>query len=73
MKAKEKAEELVNKYNSLQRGFYKDQDASYGYAKQCTIIAVDEILHFMDMFNIDLEMKHQYEWWKKVKQEIENL
>lgn len=69
----EKAKELVDKYNLLQRGFYKDQDPSYGYAKQCAIIAVDEILHFMDMFNIDLDMKHQYEWWNKVKQEIEKL
>jgi hypothetical protein len=70
MTATEKAKELVDKYNLLQRNFYKDQDPSYGYAKQCAIIAVDEILYFMDMFNIDLDMKVQYEWWKKVKQEI---
>ena len=76
MKAKEKAEELVNKYNSLQRGFYKDEDPSYGYAKLCANIVVDEIIINMN----DLEEKgklkegfDKFEFWLEVKKEIENL
>jgi hypothetical protein len=42
-------------------------------AKECANNAVEEILVFMDRFDLDLEMKHQHEWWKKVKQEIEKL
>jgi hypothetical protein len=71
MTPKEKAAELVNKertiiriahiYNSL-----PSEDEIY-LAKQCAIIAVDEILN-AHLF--DLEEK---KYWQQVKQEIENL
>jgi hypothetical protein len=62
MTPKEKAAELVEKmYNSA---LYV---ASKYAAKQCAIIAVDEILN-AHLF--DLEEK---KYWQQVKQEIENL
>jgi hypothetical protein len=69
MTAKEKARELVNKCNSLQASFYKDQDPSYGYAKQCALIAVDE------MYDVASENNNvnQLNFLVDVKQEIINL
>ena len=61
MTPKEKAEQLVEKmYNSA---LYV---ASKYAAKQCAIIAVDEIF----INNTDIS-KHEY--WQQVKTEIENL
>ena len=62
MTPKEKAKELVNKYldnipfanNSIER------------AKQCALIAVDEIL-------FEASDEDDISWFKKVKQEIELL
>jgi hypothetical protein len=69
METKQKARELVNKYNSLQVNFYKDQDPSYGYAKQCALIAVDE------MYDVASENNNinQLNFLVDVKQEIINL
>jgi len=63
MTQKEKAEELVFKYDFLQaviEGF------SFYDAKQCALIAVDEILK---VIHTNMEDKH----WQEVKQEIEKL
>lgn len=76
MTPKEKAKELVNKYRII----LMDEDTDCGNEILCSLIAiknakitVDEIMYFMDKFNLDLEMKHQYEWWHKVKIEIASL
>jgi hypothetical protein len=68
MTPKEKAEELILKYlrvdNDTKEWFHK------GIAKQCALIAVDEIL------NNDGFTRHDNlltEYWNQVKQEIENL
>jgi len=65
MKTKEKAEELFKQYYSyLKANLMYDEEARED-AKQCALIAVDEIL------------KHCYEvmkpFWQEVKQEIEKL
>jgi hypothetical protein len=70
MTPKEKAIELLNKYNSLQVSFYKNQDPSYGYAKQCALIAVNEIILAMDNVMLPNPFK---QYWNKVKQEIQAL
>ena len=57
MAPKEKAIELLNKYNSLQVSFYKNQDPSYGYAKQCALIAVNEIIDALEKYD-ELTEKH---------------
>jgi hypothetical protein len=67
MTPKEKAEELVDKYDILQaiiEGF------SFYDSKQCALIAVDEILDSVKG-NFIYSIKF-HEYWQEVKQEIEN-
>lgn len=61
MTPKEKAEELVDKYHNLRILFRVE-------AKQCALIAVDEILEV-----IYYEGRSEYIYWQEVKQEIEKL
>jgi len=63
MTEKEKAQELVNKF--LQ---YTPVEFEYEYAIQCALIAVDEILSFIEDDRIGFNWKDYY---KEVKQEIE--
>ena len=59
MTPKEKAEELVNKYLlKTPVGFHIDD------AKECALIAVNEILDAMSEWDY---------YWEKVKEEIEKL
>ncbi len=68
MKAKEKAKELVSKMR-------RDNEMPYQYAKQCALIAVDELIISTcvssrvqsDFINYDRQ------YWQEVKQEIINL
>jgi hypothetical protein len=68
MTSKEKAIELKSKY-------LKCKDISNSYfvipiledAKQCALIAVDEIL------DMDLQLLSYRKYWQEVKQEIEKL
>jgi hypothetical protein len=69
MAPKDKALELVDKYQSGYKlgGFnfqFQNDDED---AKQCALIAVDEIIK--NGFNPQL----QYNYWEEVKQEIEKL
>lgn len=69
MTPKEKAEELVSKYMNI--GQVKMSDYSRIYlptAKQCALIAVDEIT---DALEKNGSWNAQY--WEEVKTEIENL
>jgi hypothetical protein len=62
MTPKEKAQDLYNKMDN-QRQISSDA------AKQCALIAVEEILNVTsESYDID-----HINWWKKVKQEIEAL
>jgi hypothetical protein len=67
MTAKEKAEELVLRYlridNNTKEWFNKH------IAKQCALIAVEEIINSIDAEDHVI----LYFYWQKVKQEIENL
>ena len=67
MKAKEKAESLVDTYRIM----LMNEDTECGneilctvIAKRCALIAVDEIIN---------EVYDDIEWWKEVKHEIEKL
>jgi hypothetical protein len=75
MTAKEKARELVNKYNSLQVNFFVNQYPSYGYAKRCALIAVEEILdsYTNEKSNGFIISDKIILYWQEVKQEIINL
>jgi hypothetical protein len=68
---KEKAEELFNKYCIYLRAGLLYDDEAREDAKQCALIAVDEIL-------LNEENKHSvlskiYDYWEEVKQEIEKI
>jgi len=74
MTAKEKAKELFTNYLILFPEFYNDLE--YGYndvkAKQCALIAVNEILKEKNGCS-KYECYGQDINWKEVKQEIEKL
>jgi len=59
---KEKAEELVGK-------MYDSTFIIYDEAKQCAIIAVDEIIIAIDWHEFETPNK-EIEYWQLVKQEI---
>jgi hypothetical protein len=75
MTPKEKAKELFDKYTIFQNG--------YGYeykAKQCALIAVDEILkaipsEYLDVWQGETNMviNEDVKYWERVKKEIKKL
>ena len=76
MEAKEKAEELFNKYCYAIRT--EETDSAYWtniiYAKECALIAVEEILDLnLGLSNCDENNWHTEKFYEKVKQEIELL
>jgi hypothetical protein len=72
MTPKEKAEELFNK-------MYNTDDPMGNYpmcfdtAKQCALIAVDEILKFTYSLKFGNALSDELEYWEEVKQEIGEL
>jgi hypothetical protein len=67
MEAKEKAEQLVNKmFNWIAGGSVIE----YEMAKECALIAIDEILKVASFYN---DSQAEVTYWQEVKQEIENL
>ena len=80
MTPKEKAQELVKKMygNIFDGGQYEDAEESWYNAKQCALIAVDEIIEFMEVDDFDSDTCYwanhsKMQYWIEVKQEIENL
>lgn len=87
MTAKEKAQELVDKFRNEITLFLGDNMKKIN-AKKCALIAVDEILNssplepnFADWDDCGGEFRYWYDaqktqafhFWKEVKQEIQNL
>jgi hypothetical protein len=74
MEAKEKAKELVDKFKSFVDFTNDDFDtciiATTKNAKQCALIAVDEIMKSNVVWYED---SIPYKYWNEVKQEINNL
>lgn len=69
MTPKEKAQELVDKFRI-------SKAITESYAKQCALIAVDEILQGYEFDSLDIEHKRimdNINYWDKIKQEIEKL
>ena len=84
MTAKEKAEELVDKFYQTTPNEYfvnepigiKGRYKSWEQAKQCALIAVDEIINGYEFDSLDIEHKRimdNINFWDEVKQEIERL
>ena len=66
MTPKEKAIELFDKYFEATNNYYQ--------AKQCALIAVDEILDLKHIVTLRRNMHEmELEFWDEVKQEIEAL
>jgi hypothetical protein len=65
MTPKEKAKELFDKYFEATNNYYQ--------AKQCALIAVDEILGDIDDSILHPQNKEAIDYWQEVKQEIEKL
>ena len=70
MTPKEKAEELVDKFYPMFTNSVRDT-----LAKQCALIAVDEIIAFLHYLSEDDDLMFPYEhkYLQEVKQEIEKL
>ena len=66
MTPKEKAEELLERFR-LNVLDYEGASINTHKAKQCAIIAVDEILN-AHLFDLD-----EKQYWEQVRTEIENL
>jgi hypothetical protein len=68
---KEKAEELVDKFeefaDDMECNVFTSSENRFKNAKQCALIAVDEIL------SIPYLLKYESWFYKEVKQEIEKL
>ena len=69
---KDKAIELYCKYIDA----YNDRNlqvSDYKFAKQCALIAVDEIINTHLLSEKDIFGIHPVDYWQEVKQEIEAL
>ena len=74
MSAKDKAKELMDKYQYAVR--FDESETQYfanmHSVKQCALIAVDEIIkQCWDYRDIDLQAS--YDYWKEVKKQIQLL
>ncbi len=71
MTPKEKAEELVNKFNYGNKHFLMPD------AKQCALISVDEIINCLDDDDLYIQGESNIDdfvnYYEEVKQEIEKL
>ena len=69
MTPKQKAEELINKFHKFTYTAVRAHKTSgeYADAKQCALVAVEEILSLFSPMWVHIE-----EYYKEVKQEIEN-
>jgi hypothetical protein len=70
MTPKEKAEELVDKFVQYTPA---DSELEYPYAKQCALIAVDELRDAIDWDYYEGRMETEENYWEQVKQELEKL
>tara|TARA_R110000822_G_scaffold211014_3_gene346689 strand:- start:1539 stop:1769 length:231 start_codon:yes stop_codon:yes gene_type:complete len=76
MTPKEKAKELVQKFNkdSIFWDCYNDVPLEERHDKNCALICVDEIQEHAQMIPTGYEgYRNAYEYFKIVKQEIEKL
>ena len=72
MKPKEKAKELVCKYNFEHLGDRYILHQTVEESKRCALIAVDELI--VECWNIrEIDLEKSCDYWKQVKQEIQNL
>jgi hypothetical protein len=72
MTAKEKAKEFFDKYYIVCQEYTEEIQCSI-QAKECALIAVDEILEVIEFNKYDDKYWEEDEYWQEVKQEIQAL
>ena len=72
MTAKEKAQELVDKFRNEITSFLGDNMKKIN-AKKCALIAVDELIKIHYLLTTTQDTSPSINYWKEVKQEIQNL
>jgi hypothetical protein len=74
MKTEQKAKELVDKFEFSFAGMISNEEDWETLAKQCALIAVDEILEAItfNMYDEEYYNKEDY-YWQQVKIEIQKL
>lgn len=74
MTPKEKAKDLIDKFELIDRQYTYQDYLNLFAAKQCALICVDEILkelkEIKKLYNIETL---PFKYWKKVKKEINKL
>ena len=70
MTSKEKADKLVKRMYAVHSN--SASDITLYFAKQCALVAVDEILDAVDWHEFETP-NQQYWYWDAVKKEIEKL
>ena len=68
LSAKEKAQELYDKYYIVCQEFTEEIQCSI-QAKQCALVAVDEVLE-MDLPILEEDVDEFYDYWEQVKHEL---
>ena len=71
MTPKEKAKKFFDKYYIVCQEYTEEIQCSI-QAKECALIAVDEVLEIIKYHGTDIG-KHSLLFWQEVKQEIEKL
>jgi hypothetical protein len=71
MTPREKAEELFDKMSTNNGDEY--HHCTYYVAKQCALIAVEEIMSALTYLPYGLDYLNKITYWQEVKQEIEAL
>ncbi len=69
MSPKEKAQEL---YDKFLRYVPAEEEFEHEYAKQCALIAVDEIIEAIDWHKFDTP-NEEFQYWQNVKQELDKM
>jgi len=72
MTPKEKANELVDKFRNEITSFLGDNMKKIN-AKKCALVAVDELIKIHYLLTTTHDTSPSINYWKEVKQEIENL
>jgi hypothetical protein len=72
MTAKEKAQELVDKFRTEITSFLGDNMKKIN-AKKCALVAVDELIKIHYLLTTTQNTSPSINYWKEVKQEIQNL
>jgi hypothetical protein len=78
MTPKEKAIEIYNNFLNPSGDTYLYGMLEHESAKECALIAVDEVIEFMEADDFDSDTCYwanhsKMQYWVEVKQEIENL